>query len=377
MGTAGKVHIGVLWSDWMLGQIGCLSAKRPFSVLINTPRLQRAKPTAVAVPKQCQNSAKTEPMDPMLRPQMLPDEVSVRGISGDISIISQALNNMPPDGCCPLEELGLAVQFAAEPAKPAKESGADTGGVADDADLQRLGQEWSRVHVQTTEDGTWLGAKLQTTLQTTLSQTTEDGTRHARPRADIGRDIKVAVPPPSIKVAPPSTSATLQRQGSGNSSCSSGSGGGLSSKRPASSGPASTSSVPAKKKRASRSGPAKKERAFTSPYHEFCQERRPFVPAGLTCADREKVLGMAWKAKLADEKRARMNAEQQRSRATPTPLPGGAHASTRVAWDHATLTRNATHAPAPQSQLRAAPPAPQLAVSQAAPHWIKLAVTDG
>eukprot|EP00964_Phaeocystis_antarctica_P010643 scaffold5857_cov63-Phaeocystis_antarctica.AAC.1 len=79
---------------------------------------------------------------------MLPDEISVRGISGDISIISQALSNMPPDGCCPLEELGLAVQFAAEPAKPAKESGAVEvlgAAVADDADLQRLGQEWNRV----------------------------------------------------------------------------------------------------------------------------------------------------------------------------------------------------------------------------------------
>eukprot|EP00964_Phaeocystis_antarctica_P126723 scaffold90383_cov64-Phaeocystis_antarctica.AAC.2 len=90
---------------------------------------------------------------------------------------------------------------------------------------------------------------------------------------------------------------------------------------------------------------------------------------------------MAWKAaKLADEKNARINAEQQRFRATPTPLPGRAHGSTRVAWDHATLTRNATHAPAPQPQFRAAPPAPQLVVGQddpAAPHWIKLAVTDG
>ena len=92
---------------------------------------------------------------------------------------------------------------------------------------------------------------------------------------------------------------------------------------------------------------------------------------------------MAWnKAKLADdEKRARINSEQQRFRATPTPLPGErAHGSTRVAWDHAPLTRNATHAPAPQPQLRAAPPAPQLVVGQAdpaAPHWIKLAVTDG
>eukprot|EP00964_Phaeocystis_antarctica_P067846 scaffold41087_cov59-Phaeocystis_antarctica.AAC.1 len=88
---------------------------------------------------------------------------------------------------------------------------------------------------------------------------------------------------------------------------------------------------------------------------------------------------MAWKAKLAEEKRAQMNSEQQRFmlfRAKPTPLHGGAHGSPRVAW--APLTLNATHAPAPQ--LRAAPPAPQLVVGQedpAAPRWIKLAVTDG
>eukprot|EP00964_Phaeocystis_antarctica_P126722 scaffold90383_cov64-Phaeocystis_antarctica.AAC.1 len=107
-------------------------------------------------------------------------------------------------------------------------------------------------------------------------RTNRQGTWLARPRAHIGRDIKMAVPPPSIKVAPPSTSATLSLQWQG-SGCSD-SGGGLSSKRPASSGPASTS--PAKKKRASRSAHAKKKRAFTSPYHEFCQERRPFVPAG-------------------------------------------------------------------------------------------------
>ena len=203
--------------------------------------------------------------DSMLKPQPLPDEVSVRGISGDISIISQALNNMPPDGC-PLAELGLAAQFA---------------------------------EVQT---------------------------------VDFGRDIKVA---------PPSTSATLRRQGSGSSSCSgSGSGGGLSSKRLASSGPASTSSAPAKKKR-----------AFTSPYHEFCQERRPFVPAGLNNAEREKVLGMAWKAKLADEKRARISSEQQRFRATLTPtLPWGAHGSTRVAHGQ-TLRVHCQPPPAPCQPL--------------------------
>ena len=44
--------------------------------------------------------------DSMLKPQPLPDEVS-----GDI--ISQALNNMPPDGC-PLEELGLLCRLRSE-----------------------------------------------------------------------------------------------------------------------------------------------------------------------------------------------------------------------------------------------------------------------
>jgi len=100
------------------------------------------------------------------------------------------------------------------------------------------------------------------------------------------------------------------------------------------------------------------------------------VPAGLTNAEREKVLGMAWKAKLAEEKMARKT-EQQRFRAKPMPLPVREHGSPRVAWDHATLMLNAAHAPAPQ--LRAAPPAPQLVVGQedpAAPRWIKLAVTD-
>eukprot|EP00964_Phaeocystis_antarctica_P111140 scaffold75434_cov45-Phaeocystis_antarctica.AAC.1 len=104
--------------------------------------------------------------DSMLKTQPLPDEVSVRGISGDISIISQTLNNMPLDGC-PLEELGLAKQFA--------ESGAGGAALAGGVDLERLGQEWNRVQ----------------------AQTPEDGTRHAPP-VDFGRDIK-ALPPPSIK----------------------------------------------------------------------------------------------------------------------------------------------------------------------------------
>eukprot|EP00964_Phaeocystis_antarctica_P041787 scaffold23921_cov52-Phaeocystis_antarctica.AAC.5 len=88
---------------------------------------------------------------------------------------------MPLDGC-PLEELGLAAQFAAEPAEPVaptEEPGTGGAALADGADLERLGQEWNRVQ----------------------AQTTEDGNRHAPP-VDIGRDIKAAVPPPSIKVAP-------------------------------------------------------------------------------------------------------------------------------------------------------------------------------
>ena len=168
---------------------------------------------------------------------------------------------------------------------------------------------------------------------------------------------KVAVPPSAIKMAPPTTSATLQRQGSGSSSCS-GSSGGLPSKRPASSGPASTSSAPAKKKR-----------AFTSPYHEFCQERRPFLPAGLANAEREKVLGMAWKAKLADEERARINSEQQRFRATLTPaLPWGAHGSTRVAHGQ-TLRVRCQPPPAPCQPLLdpRLPPFPPMSLQTLSP----------
>ena len=72
--------------------------------------------------------------------------------------------------------------------------------------------------------------------------------------------------------------------------------------------------------------PAKKP-AFTSPYHKFCQELRPLLLPTLRNSEREKLLGVAWKA-----------------------LCGGWHEGTRVAW---------AHEPAPQLQL-AAPPAPQL-----------------
>lgn len=124
----------------------------------------------------------------------------------------------------------------------------------DDADLERLGQEWRLVQAHSTEDG---------------------ASRHALPNAlpppaGCGAHLKVAAPPsPSILLAP-SPSATLQRQGSAGSCTSwsgsvspSGSGGsGQSAEKPASLGKASTTSARRKK----RPG-------FTSPYHEFCKER--------------------------------------------------------------------------------------------------------
>ena len=123
----------------------------------------------------------------------------------------------------------------------------------DDADLERLGQEWRHVQAHSTEDG---------------------AARHALPNAlpppaGFGAHLEVAAPPsPSIMPAPP-PSATLQRQGSGGSCASwsgsvspSGSGGGWSAERPTSLGKASTTSARRKK----RPG-------FTSPYHEFCKER--------------------------------------------------------------------------------------------------------
>ena len=67
----------------------------------------------------------------------------------------------------------------------------------------------------------------------------------------------------------------------------------LASKRPASTGLASTS-------------PAKK-RAFTSPYHEFCQELRPLLPLNLRNSEREKLLGVAWKALSGTQKQVQGN----------------------------------------------------------------------
>ena len=117
----------------------------------------------------------------------------------------------------------------------------------------------------------------------------------------------------------------------------------LASKRPASTGLASTS-------------PAKK-RAFTSPYHEFCQDLRPLLPANLRNSEREKLLGLAWKALSGTEKRkfkATLNSDRCSGGV------GGWHEGTRVAWAHVPAPQLQLVAPpAPQLQL-AAPPAPQL-----------------
>ena len=122
----------------------------------------------------------------------------------------------------------------------------------------------------------------------------------------------------------------------------------LSSKRPASTGLASAS--PAKRS---------KKRAFTSPFHEFCQELRPLLPASLRNSEREKLLGMAWKGLSATERR--------KFEATPMPtLNSGAgegwHEGYRVAWAHvsAPQLQLTAPAPAPQLQLTAPAPAPQL-----------------
>ena len=113
----------------------------------------------------------------------------------------------------------------------------------------------------------------------------------------------------------------------------------LTSKRPASPGLASTS-------------PAKK-RAFTSPYHEFCQELRPLLPTNLRNSEREKLLGIAWKALSGTEKHT--------FREAPMPLEWGYRDEGHVVWaaPPAAQLHPAT-SPAPQQLQLAAPPAPQL-----------------
>ena len=113
------------------------------------------------------------------------------------------------------------------------------------------------------------------------------------------------------------------------------------------------------------------KRASTRPYNEFCQELRPLLSARLRNAEREKLLGAAWKA-LSNEERNKFNAA-----GTPMPPPsqrgrgGRRHGGTRVACDHAParpLELQLAAPPAPPHQL-AAPLAPhlQLAVLSRAP----------
>ena len=38
------------------------------------------------------------------------------------------------------------------------------------------------------------------------------------------------------------------------------------------------------------------KRAFASPFHDFCQEQRPLLPAHLTAREKQKFLGQRWQA---------------------------------------------------------------------------------
>ena len=54
----------------------------------------------------------------------------------------------------------------------------------------------------------------------------------------------------------------------------------------------------------SRSKRSRAMRAFfTSPYHEFSREQRPYLPAGMRNSDREKRLGQMWR-ELSDAQKA-------------------------------------------------------------------------
>jgi len=38
------------------------------------------------------------------------------------------------------------------------------------------------------------------------------------------------------------------------------------------------------------------KRAFASPFHDFCQEQRPLLPADLKGSEKEQLLGQRWQA---------------------------------------------------------------------------------
>ena len=103
--------------------------------------------------------------------------------------------------------------------------------------------------------------------------------------------------------------------------------------------------------------PAKK-RANDSPYHKFCQEVRPLLPANLRNAEREKLLGIAWKHTFKGS-------------------PGGGGKGVHVAFAHAAAVQMYPAAPArqpftapqlqPQRRFTAAVTPPPLAPAAAVP----------
>ena len=134
--------------------------------------------------------------------------------------------------------------------------------------------------------------------------------------------------------------------------------------------PCSTLSVLSSQTPALLLGPADasvaKKRASTRPYNEFCQELRPLLPARLRNAEREKLLGAAWKA-LSDKERHQFTAA-----GTPMPVPSSGRK--RAKGRHGPGSK-VLHAPAHASELQlllAAPLAPhlQLAASLASPHQL-------
>lgn len=101
----------------------------------------------------------------------------------------------------------------------------------------------------------------------------------------------------------------------------------------------------------------KKRGAYLRPYNDFCQKVRPLLPERLRNAEREKLLGAAWK-KLSDDDRQKYFGAP--SAGTPMPIQSRRRRGARVARGHAP-----THA-SELGQL-AAPPAPTQQLSAPLP----------
>lgn len=106
---------------------------------------------------------------------------------------------------------------------------------------------------------------------------------------------------------------------------------------------------------ASASSPPSNKRAYLRPYNEFCHKVRPLLPEKLRNAEREKLLGAAWKELSQDGQRY----FRAQAAGTPMPIPSRKRRGARVALGHAP-----THAselgqlaapPAPMQQLSALP----------------------